>query len=88
MWDPQKITLKYGCDLTDGLVTRRFALLVKSVHSETRGSSVEILVGQCSLYSNYLVQFFFVWCGNGVRVPTSLFLALHPCWQGLTKFFN
>ena len=54
----QKITLKHGCDLTDGLATRRFALLVKSVHSITRGSSVEILVGECSLYSYYLVQFF------------------------------
>ena len=26
-----KITLKYGCDLTDVLATRRFALLVKSL---------------------------------------------------------
>jgi len=66
----QKITLKHGCNLTDGLATRRFALLVKRIHSETRGSSVEILVGECSLYSNYLVVFF-IWCGNGV--PTPLF---------------
>jgi len=58
----QKITLKHGCDLTDGLATRRFALLVKSVHTETRGYSVEILVGECSLYSNDLVQFF-IWSG-------------------------
>jgi len=72
----QKITLKYGCALTDELATRRFALLVKSVHSETRGSSVEILVGECSLYWNYLLQFF-IWCGN--TVPTPLFLALHAC---------
>jgi len=53
------ITLKYGCDLTDGLATRRFALLVNSLHSETKRSSVEIFVGECSLYySNYLVQLF------------------------------
>jgi len=48
-----KITLKHGCDLTDGLATRRFALLVNSLHSETKRSSVEILVGECSLYSSY-----------------------------------
>ena len=79
----QTITLKHGYDLTDGQATRRFALLVNSLHSETKRSSVEILVGECSLYSNYLVQLFsfhsaFLF-GNGV--PTPLFLALHP-WLG------
>ena len=54
----KKISLKHGCDLTDGLATSRFALLVNSLHSETKRSSVEILAGECSLYSNYLVQLF------------------------------
>jgi len=66
MWDP-KITLKR--DLTAGLATRRFGLQVNSLHSETKRSSVEILAGECSLYSNYLVQIFLIWCGNAVRAP-------------------
>jgi len=48
-------TLKHGCDLTDVIVTRRFALLVK-IYNETGISSVDILAGECSLYSNYLMQ--------------------------------
>jgi len=71
----QKITLKHGCDLTGGLATRRFALLVNSLRSEIKRSSVEILVGECLLYSNYLVQLFLFHSaflfGNGV--PTPLF---------------
>jgi len=49
------ITLKHGCNFTDVLKTRRFALLDKSLHEKGR-SSVESLVRECSLYSNYLVQ--------------------------------
>jgi len=43
---------------------RRFALLINSLHSETKRSSVEILVGECSLYSNYLVQLFLFGVGT------------------------
>ena len=32
----QHITLKHGCDLTDGPAARRFALPVNSLHSETK----------------------------------------------------
>jgi len=46
---------KGGCDLRYVLATRRFALLVK-ICSEKGRSSVEILVGERSLYSNYSVQ--------------------------------
>ena len=67
-----KIILKHGCDFTDGLATRKFSLLVKSLHSGTKKSGVEILVGECSLYSNCLAQLF--WHG----VPT-------PLWKGVGK---
>ena len=46
------------------------------MYSGTGRSSVEALVGKFTLYSNYLVQPVFFWCGNSV--PTPLFLALHP----------
>jgi len=46
--------------------TRRCALLVKS--HEAGRSSVEILVGECSLYSNYLVQPSFLF-GVGTAFP-------------------
>ena len=94
-----KIILKHGCDFTDGLATRKFSLLVKSLHSGTKKSGVEILVGECSLYSNCLAQLFGtafphlyekVWenlfCGNGV--PTPLFLALHSCWAPIIRFLS
>jgi len=71
----QKITLKHGCDLTDGLATRRFALLVNSSHSETKRSSVEILEGEFLLYSNYLVQLF-IWCGK-----TFCRMLIRPCFN-------
>jgi len=69
------LTTTHGCDLTDVLATRRFALPVK-VYSETGRSSVEILVGECSLYANYLVQssFHLVW----ERRSHTSFLVLHP----------
>ena len=55
------------------LATRRFVMLVSSL----RRSSVEILVGECSLYSNYLVQISFLF---GMETPfPNLFIALHPC---------
>jgi len=38
---------------------------------------VEILLGECSLYSNHFgAVVLFIWSANGV--PTHLFLALHP----------
>jgi len=63
----QKITLKHGCDLTDGLATRRFVLLVRSLHCETKRSSVEILVGKCLLYSNSFVQLFLFGVGSAFQ---------------------
>ena len=58
------------------LATRRFALLVKRLHSETGRSIVKALVGECSLISDHLVQSFLF----GVRTPfPHLFSALHPC---------
>jgi len=51
-------------------------MLVKSLH-ETGRSSVDI-VGECTLYSNYLVHTSFLF-GNAVSTP--LFIALHPCLQ-------
>jgi len=65
----QTITLEHGCDLTDGLATRRFALLVKNVCR--RMLTLRELLGAI---------FLFVWFGNGA--PTLLFLKLQPwSWQ-------
>jgi len=45
---PFSTALKHTCNPTDVIVTRRFALLC----CETGRSSVEIFVGEYSLYSN------------------------------------
>ena len=47
-------------------------------HSEIGRSSVEILLGECSVYLNCLVQSSFVF-GVGTAFPAPLCLALHPC---------
>jgi len=71
----QTITIKNGCDLTDVLATRRSALLVKSLHWN-RKIQCEVLVGKCSLYSNYLVQSSFLF-GVGTASP-HLFFSTTP----------
>ena len=75
------ITLKHGCDLTDVLVTCRFALLVKSLQWNRNiqcGSSCRKML---TLFKLFGVAFLFIWCGNGI--PTPLFLALHS-WYSTT----
>jgi len=70
------VILKHGCDLTDVLATRRFALLVKSLHWNRKiqcGNSIRQML---FLFELFGAVFLFIWCGNGV--PTPLILALHP----------
>ena len=74
----QTITMKHGCDLTDVLTKRRFALLGKRLLWNRKiqcGNSCRWIL---TLFGRIAAVLLYIWWGNGV--PTPFFSALHP-WR-------
>jgi len=62
-------TLKRGCDLTDVLATRRFALLVKSLQWKRKIQCGNSCGRMLTLFELFGAVFLFIWCGNPVPTP-------------------
>jgi len=76
-----QITIKHGCDLTDVLATRRFALLVKSLQWNKKIQCGNSCRRMLAFFEQFGIVFFCIWCRNGVPRPLS---ALHH-WASSKK---